>query len=920
MTKIVVIFVCISLLAAIPCSAATITVNWDGSGDYTTIQAGIDAAVSGADTVVVAEGTYVENISFGGKNIILRSTDPDDWDVVAATIIDGNNAGTVVTFNGSETSACQLTGFTITNGNADGVSPLNCGGGIYGGGTQAEIMNCTITGNSANYDGGGLSYCDGSITKCTITDNLAGHDGGGLDDCDGSITNCVISGNSAEHGGGLRTCNGAITNCTITGNLATIYGGGLNWCGGAITNCTITDNSAEHNGGGLHACKGSITNCIVWRNTINQLYVSSTPTYSCIENWIGGGAGNINSDPLFVNPANGDYHLKPWSRCVDGGTNSPPGGLATTDIEGNPRLIDSNNDGTAIADMGVYEAYPSSEPVIWLSKYEFIFFADEGGANPAGQTLTIHNAGGGTLDWTITESCDWLAASPTSDSSTGEPNDVALSIDITGLALGEYNCQLTVSDPCAMNSPQIATVILYILDEDALYVPIEYPTIQAAINAAFNGETVIVADGTYTGAGNRDIDFLGKAITVKSANGPQNCIIDCQDSGRGFYFHNDEGPDSVLDGLTITNGSGQCFGSLGCGSRRGGGIYIDSCSPTIQNCVISGNSMSAGWSVEGGGIYLKNSQSLIDSCIISNNTLLWWDCSEYTTAGGGIFLASSDVTIRNCIIAGNTSWAGGGGGVDGNNSAPAITNSIIIGNSCYSCGDWGGGLLDCDGPITNCVIIDNYASYRGGGLSGCDGPITNCIIWDNEAGNVVSNQLYNSSVPTYSCIQDWTGGGVGNIDSSPLFADPDNGDYHLKSSVGRWDPDAQIWTEDPGGYLDPNGTPDDPNDDFWIPSVHSPYIDAGDPCSVYLAELWPHGKRINMGAYGGAAEASMSLSDIGNIADLNNDDVVDLADFSIFGDEWPNTTVLLKQDLDRNGLMDVRDVSIMAFNWLWEEQ
>jgi hypothetical protein len=75
-----------------------------------------------------------------------------------------------------------------------------------------------------------------------------------------------------------------------------------------------------------------------------------------------------------------------------------------------------------------------------------------------------------------------------------------------------------------------------------------------------------------------------------------------------------------------------------------------------------------------------------------------------------------------------------------------------------------------------------------------------------------------------------------------------------------------------------------------------------------------------MGAYGGTAEASMSLSDIGNIADLNNDDIVDLADFSIFGDEWPNTKVLLKQDLDRNGLMDLRDLSIFAINWLWAEQ
>ncbi|MHC5060474.1 MAG: hypothetical protein ACYTFK_05255 [Planctomycetota bacterium] len=83
--------------------------------------------------------------------------------------------------------------------------------------------------------------------------------------------------------------------------------------------------------------------------------------------------------------------------------------------------------------------------------------------------------------------------------------------------------------------------------------------------------------------------------------------------------------------------------------------------------------------------------------------------------------------------------------------------------------------------------------------------------------------------------------------------------------------------------------------------------------------MWPHGRRINIGAYGGTAEASMSLSDIGYIADLNNDGVVDLTDFSIFGSEWPNTKVLLKQDLDRNGLVDLRDLRIIALNFLWEE-
>ena len=121
-------------------------------------------------------------------------------------------------------------------------------------------------------------------------------------------------------------------------------------------------------------------------------------------------------------------------------------------------------------------------------------------------------------------------------------------------------------------------------------------------------------------------------------------------------------------------------------------------------------------------------------------------------------------------------------------------------------------------------------------------------------------------------------------------------------------------------FLDPNGTPEDPNDDFWAPGQLSPCIDAGDPCSVYLAELWPHGKRINMGAYGGTPEASMSLSDVGNIADLNEDDEVESQDLRLFGYDWLRDEVLLKSNLDRNGRVDLPDFSIMVFNWLWAEQ
>src|SRR5262245_42288792 len=87
-----------------------------------------------------------------------------------------------------------------------------------------------------------------------------------------------------------------------------------------------------------------------------------------------------------------------------------------------------------------------------------------------------------------------------------------------------------------------------------LRVPGQYPTIGAALNAAHNGDRVIVADGTYSGAGNRNLDFAGKHIRVESSGGPANCIIDCQAQGRAFHFHSDEAPAARLTGFTIQNG------------------------------------------------------------------------------------------------------------------------------------------------------------------------------------------------------------------------------------------------------------------------------------------------------------------------------------------------------------------------------
>ena len=170
-------------------------------------------------------------------------------------------------------------------------------------------------------------------------------------------------------------------------------------------------------------------------------------------------------------------------------------------------------------------------------------------------------------------------------------------------------------------------------------VPTQYPAIQAGIRAAVNGDTVMVADGIYRGVGNKNLDFLGKGIVVMSENGPENCIIDCDGSGRGFRFHSGEDSNSVVQGFSIING--HIF-------YNGGGIYCNTASPTIEYCIIRNNYARNGY---GGGIYVNNCSPTIIGCTIYGNITYY--PTGYGGLGGGIYAANSDMTVNSCIIAYN---------------------------------------------------------------------------------------------------------------------------------------------------------------------------------------------------------------------------------------------------------------------------
>ena len=263
------------LLVSLPVAvlSAEYQVKQAGTGDFAGIQDAIDVAQDG-DTIIVQPGTYYENIHFQGKNIVLTSTDIWDRDLVEATVIDGQQLGSVVTFAGTEDEACELSGFTITHGAAKEGGGIYGGLGRYGGGvdgprTHANISRCVITANTADRIegqkgyGGGLRAVSGTVSECLISNNTA-HAGGGFHACyDAYIDSCVITGNSATNGGGLGDCGGiTMVDCVVSRNS----GGGVSSCGGTMRGCIIEGNVGGL-GAGLSCWSGTIADCIIRNNS-----------------------------------------------------------------------------------------------------------------------------------------------------------------------------------------------------------------------------------------------------------------------------------------------------------------------------------------------------------------------------------------------------------------------------------------------------------------------------------------------------------------------------------------------------------------------------------------------------------------------------------------------------------------------------
>ncbi|MBN1816661.1 MAG: right-handed parallel beta-helix repeat-containing protein [Sedimentisphaerales bacterium] len=384
---------------------------------------------------------------------------------------------------------------------------------------------------------------------------------------------------------------------------------------------------------------------------------------------------------------------------------------------------------------------------------------------------------------------------------------------------------------------------------------------------------------------------------------------------NGWHVLKAVGPQIVLDGFTIRGG--QAEGS-NYEQQYGAGLYCTSANLLVRQCRFVDN-FAAG---RGAGVYLwPETTATFEQCRLEGN--------HAGQLGGGM-VSYGTTTIRSCVFEGNSTVVNGGGfwgkaqfiersrffrnmaqDNDGGGiysiASIALVQCLLASNQAEGAG---GGIYACDSDMTvvNCTIAANRAG-RQGGLIVDEGHATlmNSIFWGNEdqSGTGQEAQLFLANGQAdFCCIQGWTGQceGMGTIDVDPLFVNAGQDDFHLKSAGGRWDPHIEDWVQD---------------------TQTSRCVDAGNP-GMDLGEeelrIMPPGTgpnlRINIGAYGGTSEASLSILGWALLADITNDGVVGQADFAILARSWKQSVIDHGADSNRDGFVDWNDLENMALQWL----
>lgn len=763
---------------------------------------------------------------------------------------EGNTAGAMLVEGDAILSDCDFIG--------------NEGALSIGSYSKATVSNCTFTGNSGCVSISGNS--DPVLANCTFVGNSAADSGGAICNRFGGnpiIAGCRFYGNTAVYSGGAVSndrSNPTLVNCLFSGNRVT---GTAAWSGGGgvynnnrsdavLINCTFSGNSAAR--GNAIGCWShdlenpsvlGASNCIfrdgggeIWNGDGSGIEI----TYSNTE---GGwpGVGNVDADPLFedadgpdevVGTEDDDLQPAPGSPCIDAGDNSAVPLFAEKDVAGRVRIMDG------VVDMGAHE----SQAHIYV------------------------------------------------DAATGD----------------DLNDGLT---------PETALA-----------------TIQTGIDIAADGYTVLVFPGVYTEIDG--IEFWGKAITVRGiADAP---ILEAPgDHGASFFVY--EGPDTVLENFVIRNCEYGVLAVTGAPTIRnvtfvGNEIGVrayNGVQPDISNCIFWDNrdgdlvECSARYSWVQEEIERQPVEGLIcqwkfdegeggtayDSAGENHLRLLYPEWTSGQVGGALRFEGSDYAEVENLpgqqIYTDEITlsvWVKLNQEV-GNAEARIVSKQLDEENS-WALGVYGNGYLgssgnqvvfhDSDGSSQwyDCMSgtdlsIDRWhhicVTDRGGSIrmylngaldeSSNDGyGIPSDIPAGINIGRVDYGSYFNGSmddIRIYNRALDaeevadlhenglW---GYGSL-ADPLFADPEGGDYHLRSERGRYWAEHDLWVLD---------------------AVTSPCIDNGDPNDDASSERMPNGGRVNMGAYGGTAYASMS--ECWSQADYNCDGVVNMTDFAHLADRW----------------------------------